>query len=42
MDSQTMRAGSPIGPEFVGVVEQVGDGVQNIAKGDLDHCTILL
>jgi threonine dehydrogenase-like Zn-dependent dehydrogenase len=28
-------AGSPIGHEFVGVVEQVGDGVQNIAKGDL-------
>ena len=28
-------AGSPIGHEFVGVVEQVGHGVQNIAKGDL-------
>jgi threonine dehydrogenase-like Zn-dependent dehydrogenase len=28
-------AGSPIGHEFVGVVEQVGDSVQNIAKGDL-------
>jgi threonine dehydrogenase-like Zn-dependent dehydrogenase len=28
-------AGSPIGHEFVGLVEQVGDGVQNIAKGDL-------
>jgi threonine dehydrogenase-like Zn-dependent dehydrogenase len=28
-------AGSPIGREFVGVVEQVGEGVQNIAKGDL-------
>jgi threonine dehydrogenase-like Zn-dependent dehydrogenase len=27
--------GSPIGHEFVGVVEQVGDSVQNIAKGDL-------
>jgi threonine dehydrogenase-like Zn-dependent dehydrogenase len=27
--------GSPIGHEFVGVVEHVGDGVQNIAKGDL-------
>ena len=27
--------GSPIGHEFVGLVEHVGDGVQNIAKGDL-------
>lgn len=27
--------GSPIGHEFVGVVEQVGDRVKNIAKGDL-------
>src|SRR5437016_10977318 len=26
--------GSPIGHEFVGVVEQVGDRVRNIAKGD--------
>jgi threonine dehydrogenase-like Zn-dependent dehydrogenase len=26
---------SPIGHEFVGVVEKVGDNVQNIAKGDL-------
>lgn len=27
--------GSPIGHEFLGVVEQVGDSVQNVAKGDL-------
>lgn len=27
--------GSPIGHEFLGVVEQVGDSVKNIAKGDL-------
>ena len=27
--------GSPIGHEFVGVVEQVGDRVKKIAKGDL-------
>lgn len=27
--------GSPIGHEFVGVVQQVGDSVRNIAKGDL-------
>ena len=26
--------GTPIGHEFLGVVEQVGDSVQNIAKGD--------
>lgn len=26
--------GSPIGHEFVGIVEQVGDGVRKIAKGD--------
>jgi threonine dehydrogenase-like Zn-dependent dehydrogenase len=27
--------GSPIGHEFVGIVEQVGDSVKNIAKGEL-------
>ena len=28
-------AGRPIGHEFVGIVEHVGDGVQNIAESDL-------
>ena len=27
--------GSPIGHEFLGVVEDVGEGVETIAKGDL-------
>ena len=34
--------GSPIGHEFLGVVEQVGDSVKDIAKGDLVKCLLRL